>query len=107
MKSSVSEMQNLALKLLDTTDKVCNRRLKNPLAKAFWNKIGKNHGVNTIKNSTDQELRNDMNELYKDFKEFFENKQMKDLLDEGNELSGMEIEKLIPTGEIKEVSKYF
>ena len=56
-------MQNLALKLLDTTDKVCNRRLKNPVARTFWNKIGKSHAVKNImevtdKKDADNELRN-------------------------------------------------
>ena len=101
-------MQNLALKLLDTTDKVCNRRLKNPVAKAFWNKIGKSHGVKNIMESSDAELKQDMNDLYMDFKEFFENKQMKDLLTEGNELSNMDLAKMLPTNEkIKTVSEYF
>ena len=108
MKSSVSDIQNLALKLLDTTDKVCNRRLKNPVARTFWNKIGKSHAVKNIMESTDEELKVDMNELYNDFKDFFENKQMKDLLDEGNNLSQMDLKKLLPTNhKIKEVSKYF
>tara|TARA_R110000850_G_scaffold195643_1_gene322122 strand:- start:96 stop:422 length:327 start_codon:yes stop_codon:yes gene_type:complete len=108
LKSSVSDIQNLALKLLDTTDKVCNRRLKNPVARTFWNKIGKSHAVKNIMESTDEELKVDMNELYNDFKDFFENKQMKDLLDEGNSLSQMDLKKLLPTNQkIKEVSKYF
>ena len=55
-------MQNLALKLLDTTDKVCNRRLKNPVARTFWNKIGKSHAVKNIMESTDAELKVDMNQ---------------------------------------------
>lgn len=100
-------MQNLALKLLDTTDKICNKRLKNPLARAFWNKIGKSHGVNTIMNSSDIELKSDMNELYVDFKEFFENKQMKDLLVEGNLNSNMDLANITGNKELKAVSKYF
>ena len=75
-------MQNLALKLLDTTDKVCNRRLKNQIARTFWNKIAKSHAVKSIMESNDEELRIDMNDLYNDFKSFFEDKQMKDLIDE-------------------------
>ena len=49
-----------------------------------------------------------MNDLYNDFKSFFEDKQMKDLIDEGDKLSQMNLKKLLPTNEkIKEVSKYF
>ena len=108
MKSSVSNIQNLALKLLDTTDKVCNRRLKNPIARTFWNKIGKSHAVKNIMESTDAELKVDMNDLYNDFKQFFEDKQMKDLIDEGDSLSKMDLAKLLPTNkEIKKVSEYF
>lgn len=108
MKSSVTDMQNLALKLLDTTDKVCNRRLKNQIARTFWNKIAKSHAVKSIMESNDEELRIDMNDLYNDFKSFFEDKQMKDLIDEGDKLSQMNLKKLLPTNEkIKEVSKYF
>ena len=101
-------MQNLALKLLDTTDKVCNRRLKNPVARTFWNKIGKSHAVKNIMESTDEELKVDMNELYNDFKEFFEDKQTKDMIDEGDKLSKMDLKKLLPTNKkIKTVSEYF
>ena len=48
-----------------------------------------------------------MNELYVDFKEFFENKQMKDLLVEGNLNSNMDLANITGNKELKAVSKYF
>ena len=104
----LDELQNLAFKLFDRTDNIINRKIQNPIARAFWNKIGKPYGVRSIQNSSEQELIADLNGAYSDFKEFFENKQMKDMLNEGNKLSGMRVEKLlVDTGKFKEVSKYF
>ena len=100
-------MQTLALKLLDTTDRVCNRRLKNPIAKMFWNKVGRKHGEDQIMASTDEELKKDLNELFTDFKEFFENKQMKNMVNEGNQMSGIKLEDLISNQKLQRVSKYF
>ena len=106
--SRLEELQSLAFKLFDRTDNIINRKIQNPIARAFWNKIGKPYGQKSIWNSTEQELTVDLNGAYDDFKEFFENKQMKIMLDEGNRLSDMKLEKLLETNtKFREVSKYF
>ena len=49
----------------------------------------------------------DLNDCYEKFKKHFENKQFKEMMEEGDKLSGMKIAELIPVGAVKEVSKYF
>ena len=103
----LDELQDLAFQLLETTDGMIRRRLTNRIALTFWDKVGKNYGKNSILNSTEKELEFDMNSIYKDFKPFFENKQMKDLLDEGNKMSNIDLTKLTENKQLQKVSKYF
>ena len=102
-----TEMQDLALNLWVRVDGICLRKLHNPIRRGFWNRIGKPFGINAVLNSSDEELRTDLNEIYSDFREFFENKQTKDMIDEGDRLSGMDLIARLPIGKLEQVSKYF
>ena len=100
-------MQILALSLLESLDNIIQKKLTNPITKGFWNRIGKPFGVRNISATNDEDLKADLNDIYIKFKAHFENKQLKEMLDEGNKLSGMDLSKLIDNKELKKVSKYF
>jgi hypothetical protein len=101
-----SDLQILALSLLDTCDSICKRKLKNPIARGFWNKIGKKFCTDSILESPENELKQDLNDIYVKFKGHFEDKQLKDMVDEANNLSGIKLDSL-NNKEFKRVSKYF
>ncbi len=102
-----TEMQILALSLLESLDSIMQKKLQNAITRGFWNKIGKPFGVKSISETRDDELKTDLNDIYIKFKAHFENKQLKDLLEEGNKLSGIDLAKLTNSKELKKVSKYF
>jgi hypothetical protein len=101
-----SDLQVLALSLLETCDSICQRKLKNPIARGFWNRIGKKFCADSIMESPENELKQDLNDIYIKFKGHFEDKQLKDMIDEANLLSDIKVD-VINNKEFKRVSKYF
>lgn len=103
---SPTDLQILALSLLETCDSICKRKLKNAIARGFWNRIGKKFCVDSIMDSPEIELKQDLNDIYIKFKGHFEDKQLKDMIDEANLLSDIKID-VLKNKEFTRVSKYF
>ena len=105
-KHEPTDLQVLALSLLETCDSICQRKLKNPIVRGFWNRIGKKFCTESIIESPESELKQDLNDIYIKFKGHFEDKQLKDMIDEANSLSDIKVD-VLNNDEFKRVSKYF
>ena len=62
--------------------------------------------IKAIRMVSEKELRGDMNMIYLTLKPYFEKKQLKELLDEGNKLSEMDLSKL-ENKEFEDAARYF
>jgi hypothetical protein len=101
-----TEMQILALSLLTTCDKIIHKKLNNIVAKGFWNKMGKPFITKSILETPDNELTDDLNEMFKRLKPHFDKKGLKDMIDEANELSDIKLD-VLNNKTFNEASKYF
>jgi hypothetical protein len=99
-------MQILALSLLDTCDKIIQKKLFNIMARGFWNRMGKPFVTKSIMDTSDSELQVDLNKMYKRLKPHFDKKELKDMIDEANALSGIKLD-VLNNKEFKEASRYF
>jgi hypothetical protein len=101
-----SDMQVLALSLLSTCDKIIQKKLFNIVAKGFWNRVGKPFVTKSILETPDKELQEDLNQMYKRLKPHFDKKELKNLIDEANELSDIKLD-VLNNKTFNEASKYF
>ena len=62
--------------------------------------------IKAIQLVSEKELKADMNMIYLTLKPYFEKKQLKELLDEGNKLSEMDLSKL-ENKEFEDAARYF
>ena len=76
------------------------------MAKGFWNKMGKPFVTKSILETPDSELQEDLNEMYKRLKPHFDKKDLKNMIDEANELSDIKLD-VLNNKTFNEASKYF
>jgi predicted solute-binding protein len=99
-------LQELTLGIINIIDKIARQKIKWRVAIMFWEKMGKPFVQRAVLSMTEEELKTDLNLIYKRLKPHFEKKQLKDMLDEADRLSGIKLKKL-NNSQFNEASKYF
>ena len=102
----MSDVHLLTFKILKVIDGIIKKKLKYSMAIYFWDRIGKPYMIKAIRMVSEKELRGDMNMIYLTLKPYFEKKQLKELLDEGNKLSEIDLSKL-ENKEFEDAARYF
>tara|TARA_R100000963_G_scaffold35039_1_gene31256 strand:- start:2811 stop:3119 length:309 start_codon:yes stop_codon:yes gene_type:complete len=102
----LSELHELTLSIINIIDKIAKQKIKWKVAVIFWEKMGKPFVQRAVLSMTDQELKTDLNLIYKRLRPHFEKKQLKDMIDEADKLSDIKLKKL-NNSQFNEASKYF
>ena len=100
----MTEIQNIAYSMLELTDSIVRRKVKNSIVIAMYDRMVLPFFRRQIQSTPDVEIKKSLQLAYDNLKPLFEKKQMKDMIDEANKLSGFN---LADKGLLKEESKYF
>ena len=100
----MTEIQNIAYSMLELTDSIVRRKVKNSIVIAMYDRMVLPFFRKQIQSTPDVEIKKSLQLAYDNLKPLFEKKQMKDMIDEADKLSGF---KLADKGLLKEYSKYF
>ena len=100
----MTEIQNIAYSMLELTDSIVRRKVKNSIVIAMYDKMVLPFFRRQIQNTPDVEIKQNLQLAYDNLRPLFEKKQMKDQIDEADKLSGF---KLADYGLLEKQSKYF
>jgi len=100
----MTEIQNIAYSMLELTDGIVKRKIKNSVVIALYDRLVLPFFHRQIQNTHDQEIKQSLQLAYDKLRPLFEKKQMKEMIDEADKLSGF---KLADKGLLKDQSKYF
>ena len=108
MVKMASKVKDLALDMLTMVDLIVKENVGNSVVLSLYSKMVFPFLKRKILTTDDKLIKENLEVSYKKLKPFFEKKQKKELLEEGERLSG---HKLHPTlrnmGDFKETSEYF
>ena len=90
--------------MLELTDSIVKRKIKNSVVIALYDRLVLPFFHRQIQNTPDQEIKQSLQLAYDKLRPLFEKKQMKEMIDEADKLSGF---KLADKGLLKDQSKYF
>jgi len=90
--------------MLELTDSIVRRKVKNSVVIAMYDKLVLPFFRRQIQNTPDSEIKKSLQLAYDRLSPLFEKKQMKDMIDEANNLSGFKIQDY---GLLKKESEYF
>ena len=100
----MSEIKNIAQAIVGMMDRIVRNKVQNSIIIGMYDRIILPFFNHQIQNTSDQEIRDHLQFAYDQLKPYFEKKQFKDQIDEGDKLSGF---KLSDHGILKSESKYF
>ena len=100
----MSEIKNIAHSILRMMDKIVQGKVQNSIVIGMYQKIILPFFAHQIERTPDAEIKVHLQFAYDQLKPYFEKKQIKDLIDEGNRLSGYKLQDL---GMFKKESEYF
>ena len=100
----MTEIQNIAYSMLELTDSIVKRKIKNSVVIALYDRLVLPFFHRQIQSTSDQEIKQSLQLAYDKLRPLFEKKQMKEMIDEGNKLSGF---KLQDYGLLKKEGDYF
>ena len=100
----MTEIQNIAYSMLELTDSIVKRKIKNSVVIALYDRLVLPFFHRQIQITYDQEIKQSLQLAYDKLRPLFEKKQMKEMIDEGNRLSGF---KLQDYGLLKKEGDYF
>ena len=100
----MTEIKDIAKSMLKMTDGIVRLKVQNPIVLTMYNRLILPFFKKSIDNTPDKEIVKQLQYAYDELKPYFEKKQLKDQIDEGNKLSGF---KLADRGILKKESKYF
>ena len=100
----MTEIQNIAYSMLELTDSIVRRKVKNSIVIAMYDRMVLPFFRRQIQNTPDSEIKKSLQLVYDNLSPLFEKKQMKDMIDEADKLSDNMLSK---NGLLKKESKYF
>ena len=100
----MSEIKNIAQAIVGMMDRIVRNKVQNSIMLGMYERLILPFFNNQIQNTPDEEIKIHLQYAYDQLKPYFENKQFKDQIDEGDKLSGF---KLSDHGILKSESKYF
>jgi len=100
---TMTPMQKLTLDILNECMSIVEKKVDNPIYKKVIFSMGFPYAKSKILSSSDKELSNDMNMIYKKLRKFYEKKQLKDSIDEANKISDIPVPKFLSN----QVGDYF
>lgn len=100
----MTEIKDIAKSMLELTDNIVRRKVTNSIIIAMYDRLVLPFFRKQIQNTPDEEIKKSLQMAYDNLKPLFEKKQMKDMIDEGDKLSGY---KIADKGLLREQSKYF
>ena len=100
----MTEIKDIAKSMLKMTDGIVRLKVQNPIVLTMYNRLILPFFKKSIDNTPDKEIVKQLQYAYDELRPYFEKKQMKDMIDEANKLSGFN---LADKGLLKEESKYF
>ena len=100
----MTEIQNIAYSMLELTDNLVRSKVKNSIVIAMYDRLDLPFFRKQIQNTPDSEIKKSLQLAYDNLSPLFEKKQMKQMIDEADKLSGF---KLADKGLLNEQSKYF
>ena len=100
----MTEIQNIAYSMLELTDSIVRRKVKNSIVIAMYDRMVLPFFRRQIQNTPDSEIKKSLQLAYDNLSPLFEKKQMKDMIEEADKLSDNILSK---NGLLREQSKYF
>ena len=100
----MTEIQNIANSMLELTDSIVRRKVKNSIVIAMYDRLVLPFFRRQIQSTPDVEIKQSLQVAYDNLRPIFEKKQMKDMIDEAERLSDNMLSK---NGLLREQSKYF
>ena len=100
----MTEIQNIAYSMLELTDSIVRRKVKNSIVIAMYDRMVLPFFRKQIQSTPDVEIKKSLQLAYDNLSPLFEKKKMKDMIDEADKLSGF---KMADKGLLKEQSKSF
>ena len=100
----MSEIKDIAQAIVGMMDRIVRNKVQNSLILGMYERIILPFFYNQIQNTPDKEVRDHLQFAYDQLKPYFEKKQFKDMIDEGNKLSGFKIQDY---GLLDKEGKYF
>ena len=100
----MSEIKNIAHAIVNMMDRIVRNKVQNSIMLGMYERLILPFFNNQIENTSDEEIKVHLQYDYDQLKPYFEKKQFKDMIDEGNKLSGFKIQ---DHGLLKSESKYF
>ena len=100
----MTEIQNIAYSMLELTDSIVRRKVKNSIVIAMYDRLVLPFFRKQIRNTPDSEIKQSLQLAYDKLSPLFEKKQMKEMIDEAEILSDNMLSK---NGLLREQSKYF
>ena len=100
----MTEIKEIAKSMLEMTDNIVRRKVKNSIMLSLYDRFVLPFFHRQIENTPDEDIRQSLQMAYDKLKPHFEKKQMKDMIDEGNKLSGFKIQDY---GLLEKEGKYF
>ena len=100
----MTEIQNIANSMLELTDRIVRRKVKNSIVIAMYHRMVLPFFRRQIQSTPDVEIKKSLQLAYDNLRPLFEKKQMKEMIDEADKLSDNLLSK---NGLLREQSKYF
>ena len=100
----MSEIKNIAHLILRMMDKIVQHKVQNNIVIGMYRKIILPFFARQIESTPDAEIKVHLQFAYDQLKPYFEKKQMKQMIDEGNRLSGFNLQ---AHGLLKKEGEYF
>ena len=100
----MSEIKNIAHAIVNMMDRIVRNKVQNSIMLGMYERLILPFFNNQIQNTPDEEIKVHLQYAYDQLKPYLEKKQFKDMIDEGNKLSGFKIQ---DHGLLKSESKYF
>ena len=100
----MTEIQNIAYSMLELTDSIVRRKVKNSIVIAMYDRMVLPFFRKQIQSTPDSEIKKSLQLAYDNLSPLFEKKQMKNMIDEAEKLSDNMLSK---NGLLREQSKYF
>ena len=100
----MTEIQNIAYSMLELTDSIVRRKVKNSIVIAMYDRMVLPFFRRQIQSTPDVEIKKSLQLAYDNLKPLLEKKQMKDMIEEADKLSDNMLSK---NGLLKKESMYF
>jgi len=101
-----SEVKNLCYKIFERMDILIQNKLGNMVLVKLYKTIILPYFHWGIKTTSDEDIKENLQFIYKTLKPFFEKKQLKDQLDEAEKIGAVSLDKL-QNKEFEEAKRYF